>query len=121
MPENKSGRRIIAIAVSPTAYDELLKLKGKRTWNSYLLHMALLDQPHNTILQSELDSQPKPKEPKAEKPKKEKKEATKGGAKAGSSHPRKEPPTPGISEPENRELTQAELRALEELAPSKEI
>lgn len=63
-----ADRRIIAISVSPKAYDEIQKLKGKRTWTRWALEMALLENPDNDALKAELASLSK-HEPKAEKPK----------------------------------------------------
>jgi len=91
MGENKSGKRIIAIAVSPKAYDEILTLKGERTWTRWLVELMLEEIPTNEILQSEFSEltktkEEKPKaEPKAEKPKvelKPKKAKVKAEAKA---------------------------------------
>lgn len=67
-------RRIIAIAVSPRAYDEILKLKGKVTWTDFTLRAVNALIGSNAILEEEIANLPKPK-PKAEKPepKKEKK------------------------------------------------
>jgi hypothetical protein len=61
-------RRIIAIAVSPRAYDEILKLKGKVTWTDFTLRAVNALVGSNTILEEEIANLPKPK-PKAEKPK----------------------------------------------------
>ena len=47
-------KRIIAIAVSPTAYDEIRRLKGQRTWSGYVLGLTLLENPENKILNDEL-------------------------------------------------------------------
>ena len=68
MPENKSGRRIIAIAVSPTAYDEIQRLKGTETWTSFVTRAVDTLVGGNETLQAELASLPK-HEPKAKKPK----------------------------------------------------
>ena len=84
MAENKSGKRIIAVAVSPKAYDEILTLKGDRTWTRWLVELMLLQNPTNEILQGEFSeltktkeekpkAEPKAEKPKAEKPKKAKK------------------------------------------------
>jgi len=69
--ENKSGKRIIAIAVSPKAYDEILTLKGERTWTKWLLELMLLEKPGHEVLYAELSDLVKPKteKPKAEKQK----------------------------------------------------
>jgi len=69
---DKVERRIIAISVSPPAYDEIQKLKGERTWTRWALEMALIEHPDNEVIKAELENQPK-KEPKPEKPKKAKK------------------------------------------------
>jgi len=76
-----ADKRIIAIAVSPKAYDEILKLKGDRTWTEWLLELMLLENATNEVLQSELTkpkaievptpisiekAEPKPKKAKAE-------------------------------------------------------
>lgn len=68
-------RRIIAIAVSPRAYDEILKLKGKMTWTDFTLRAVNALVGSNAILEEEIANLPKPKkaakpEPK-EKPKPE--------------------------------------------------
>ena len=68
MAENKSDKRIIAIAVPPKAYDEILKLKGARTWTKWLIELMLLENPTNEILNNEMHGFT---EPKAEKPKAE--------------------------------------------------
>lgn len=72
-------RRIIAIAVSPRAYDEILKLKGKVTWTRWAVEMALLEHPDNETLKTELASLPKhePKDKKEKKTKAENEEALK--------------------------------------------
>ena len=86
MGDNKSGKRIIAIAVSPRAYGEILTLKGDRTWTKWLLELMLHESPINKVLNEELacvdalkfakPKAEKPKvEPKAEKPKVEKPKA----------------------------------------------
>jgi len=67
MPENKSGRRIIAVSVSPTAYDEIQRLKGKETWTSFVIRAVDTLVGGNETLKFELDALPK-HEPKAEKP-----------------------------------------------------
>ena len=75
MPENKADKRIIAIAVSPRAYDEILKLKGERTWTKWLLELMSIENPTNEVLTDELLELVKPKteKPKTQpKPKKEK-------------------------------------------------
>lgn len=75
MAEKKSDRRIIAIAVSPKAYDEILTLKKDRTWTKWLVELMLLENPTNEILKDEFSELTKTKEekPKAEpKPKKAK-------------------------------------------------
>ena len=61
-------RRIIAIAVSPRAYDEILKLKGKVTWTDFTLRAVNALVGGNAILEEEIANLPRPK-PKAEKPK----------------------------------------------------
>lgn len=66
-------RRIIAIAVSPRAYDEILKLKGKVTWTDFTLRAVNALIGSNAILEEEIANLPKPK-PKAEKAKAEKTE-----------------------------------------------
>lgn len=74
MTENKSGKRIIAIAVSPKAYDEISNLKGDRTWTKWLLFLMLLENPTNEVLNNELlgftklklEAEPKPKKAKVE-------------------------------------------------------
>ena len=63
-----ADRRIIAIAVSPKAYDEIQKLKGGRTWTGYVIELALLENPQNQVLTDELANLPK-KEVKEQKPK----------------------------------------------------
>jgi len=67
-----ADRRIIAIAVTPKAYDEIQKLKGDRTWTGYVIELALLENPQNQVLTDELANLPK-KEVKEQKPKAEKK------------------------------------------------
>jgi len=67
-----AGRRIIAIAVTPKAYDEIQKLKGDRTWTGYVIELALLENPQNQVLTDELANLLK-KEVKEQKPKAEKK------------------------------------------------
>ena len=64
-------KRIIAIAVSPRAYDEVLKLKGKVTWTDFTLRAVNALVGSNAILEEEIANLPKPK-PKAEKPKSKK-------------------------------------------------
>ena len=73
-------RRIIAIAVSPRAYDEILKLKGKVTWTDFTLRAVNTLVGSNAILEEEIANLPKSK-PKASKPKpkKEKKSKAKKG------------------------------------------
>ena len=68
MGDNKSGKRIIAIAVSPRAYGEILTLKGDRTWTKWLLYLTLLENPTNETLTDELLELVKAK---TEKPKSE--------------------------------------------------
>lgn len=67
-----ADRRIIAIAVTPKAYDEIQKLKSDRTWTGYLIELVLLENPRNQVLTDELANLPK-KEVKEQKPKAEKK------------------------------------------------
>lgn len=69
-------RRIIAIAVSPRAYDEILKLKGKVTWTDFTLRAVNALVGSNAILEEEIANLPKPK-PKAEKPKPKKEKKAK--------------------------------------------
>lgn len=69
-------RRIIAIAVSPRAYDEILKLKGKVTWTDFTLRAVNALIGSNAILEEEIANLPKPK-PKAEKPKPKKEKKAK--------------------------------------------
>ena len=73
-------KRIIAIAVSPRAYDEILKLKGKVTWTDFTLRAVNALVGSNAILEEEIANLPRPK-PKAAKPepKKEKKSKDKKG------------------------------------------
>jgi len=69
-------KRIIAIAVTPRAYDEIQRLKGNRTWTQYVLESMVILHPKNDILTDEYEAskkEPKQQKPKAEKPKKEKK------------------------------------------------
>ncbi len=69
-------RRIIAIAVSPRAYDEVLKLKGKVTWTDFTLRAVNALVGSNAILEEEIANLPRPK-PKAEKPKSKKEKKSK--------------------------------------------
>ena len=69
-------RRIIAIAVSPRAYDEILKLKGKVTWTDFTLRAVNALVGSNAILEEEIANLPRPK-PKAEKPKSKKEKKAK--------------------------------------------
>ena len=69
-------KRIIAIAVSPRAYDEILKLKGKVTWTDFTLRAVNALAGSNAILEEEIANLPKPK-PKAEKPKPKKEKKSK--------------------------------------------
>jgi hypothetical protein len=80
MKENKSGKRIIAIAVSPSAYDEILNLKKGRTWTRWLVELMLLEAPTSKILNKEMQgltkkpkAEPKAEKVKAEKPKRDRK------------------------------------------------
>ena len=81
-------RRIIAISASLGAYDELQKIKANRTWTGYMLQLALLEQPDNETLKSELANLPKhePKEQKATK----KAKATKGKIAEAAEQPSQE-------------------------------
>lgn len=54
-------RRIIAIAVSPRAYDEILKLKGKVTWTDFTLRAVNALVGSNAILEEEIANLPRPK------------------------------------------------------------
>ena len=47
-------RRIIATAVSPRAYDEILKLKGKVTWTDSTLRAVNALVGSNAILEEEI-------------------------------------------------------------------
>lgn len=69
-------RRIIVIAVSPRAYDEILKLKGKVTWADFTLRAVNALVGSNAILEEEIANLPKPKS-KAEKPKPKKEKKAK--------------------------------------------
>ena len=66
-----ADRRIIAIAVTPKAYDEIQRLKGNRTWTQYVLEGMVILHPKNQILEDEYKASQK--EPKTPKPKAEKK------------------------------------------------
>lgn len=68
MVENKSGKRIIAIAVSPRAYDEILTLKSERTWTQWLLELMSIENPMDEVIADELLElvKPKTKKPPAE-------------------------------------------------------
>lgn len=63
-------RRIIAIAVTPKAYDEVIKLKGDQTWTHFVLDAIERHVGGNEVLKAELEALPKKAEPK---PKPEKK------------------------------------------------
>lgn len=78
-----SDRRIIAIAVTPTAYDEILKLKGDETWTSFVIRSVMQNIPGgNTILEAEHAALPKKAEPKPKPEKKAKVEKPKAEKKA---------------------------------------
>lgn len=62
-----ADRRIIAIAVTPKAYDEIQKLKSDRTWTGYLIELVLLENPRNQVLTDELANLPKKKAKKEKK------------------------------------------------------
>jgi hypothetical protein len=81
-------KRVIAIQVTPKAYDEIQRLKGELTWARFTIECVLARVGDNSILQDELANLPKPKEPKPPKPKAEKK-----GKKAGKAE------APGKQEP----------------------
>ena len=108
-----ADRRIIAIAVSPKAYDEIQKLKGVRTWTGYVIELALLENPQNQVLTDELANLPK-KEVKEQKPKAEKK--AKKVKKAEASGEDKV----AMVILEEHEPTEAELKAIETEVPSAE-
>ena len=72
-------KRIIAIQVSPRAYDEIQMLRGERTWTKYLLELMTLENPQNEVLTAELLELGKPK---TERPKAEEKPAKIKGIKA---------------------------------------
>ena len=102
MADNKSGKRIIAIAVSPKAYDEILKLKGERTWTKWLLELMLLEKPGHEVLYTELSdltklkAEPKPKKAKAEKAKVERAKAEKISARLKARVEAKAEPEPEV-------------------------
>ncbi|GAH64060.1 unnamed protein product [marine sediment metagenome] len=108
-----ADRRIIAIAVSPKAYDEIQKLKGDRTWTDYVIELALLENPQNQVLTDELANLPK-KEVKEQKPKAEKK--AKKVKKAEASGEDKV----AMVILEEHEPTKEELKAIETGVPSAE-
>ena len=72
-----ADRRIIAIAVTPKAYDEIQKLKGNRTWTQYVLEGMVILHPKNPILEDEYQALQKEPKPKAEKKAKKEKKAAK--------------------------------------------
>lgn len=96
-----ADRRIIAIAVTPKAYDEIQKLKGDRTWTGYVIELALLENPQNQVLADELANLPK-KEVKEQKPKAEKKAKKEKKAKVEKA----------VEVTGEREPTNAELQAI---------
>lgn len=125
-------RRIIAIAVTPKAYDEILKLKGKSTWTNFTLMAVVKLVGGNPILEGEIAALPKKAEPKpkVEKPKAEKPTAEKPTKKATKKvtsvteakemaqrlAPVKEPEV--VEVPDEQEPTEAEVKAIEEGLPN---
>jgi len=61
------NRRIITIAVSPKAYDEIAKLKGDRTWTGWLLQLMQQEYPDNKVIQDEIANLPKKVEKKPDR------------------------------------------------------
>ena len=122
-------KRIIAIQMLPTAYDEIQRLKGEETWTRFIIECVLAKVGNNDILQGELESLIKAKDvapPKAEKPKKVKKAKVEKEAKTKVTGEEREPTEAEVRAIEAEaptgervELTKAELRAIEELAPIK--
>lgn len=81
-----ADRRIIAIAVSPGAYDEIQKLKGDATWTDFTLRAVDALVGGNIVLTDELDNLRKKAEKKVKEPKpKAEKKGKKGKAKAAKS------------------------------------
>lgn len=101
-------RRIIAIAVTPKAYDEILKLKGKDTWTAFVLHATVKYVGGNEILEREIDALPAKKEPKPKAEKKAKEPKSKKVKKEKVvTAPSETLPEEGSPEP-----TEAELKEL---------
>lgn len=97
-------RRIIAIAVTPPAYDEIIKLKGKDTWTAFVLHATVKYVGGNEILEREIDALPTKKEPKPKAEKKAKEPKAKKGGIKGHAVEVAEEATEQSAEPTKAEL-----------------